>query len=422
MMDRLHVIAIARINSNSSPADALEEARTYALTNGGASIVNEVDTRSSTQSGRVPELYLNNDNFAPSPFRRSIDSRVHETLRWGNGFSAKLNFLTDEDKVKRQSNDTQDRIQLIEDELLRLRLAYEAEQSETVRLRDELGRKNRDITALTVHVDTLSQHLETARAADANTYLHTKKDSVFETESLKARLSRAERERDALLFQVQETERRSRMERDEEAALREEVASRAAEHERRAAYAELQRARSEAEAGAARHQMEHWRAAARAAQNEVAGLRAELDMGLRSEVLEGSLREPATRPSLGNYLHVAKSASKSTSQLSDAQAATELLKRQQQLVNGQSPPDVVTRKQADEESQRKHKDDVSRDQAKLRLTQIAGEIARLNDAMEEIGPPAGRTLNQRLQREQLRKQIDELNREAAKIRAMFPQS
>ena len=305
--------------------------------------------------------------------------------------AAILSHTIDENKVRSMMDISHERIRVLEDELLRLRLAIESEHAENARLKDDLGRKNRDIAALTLHVDTLSQHLEEARASDATAFLSTRKDSVVETEALKGRLSRAERERDALMFQIQEVERRSRLEREEEAALREETAARAAEHERRAAYAELQRVRAEADAGSLRQQTEHWRAAARSAQDEVAALRTQLELPRIQDV-----RISSGTPS---------------SAKTDKTIASELAKRQLQA-KASSPsnhPPVNGAKEADA--------------ARQRLAQIAADIARLDDIMENnFGTAVGRTPTQRLQREQLRKQIDELNREASRIKAEFLKS
>jgi hypothetical protein len=296
-----------------------------------------------------------------------------------------------------------------DEELTKLRFKLESSQLENEELREELNRKQLEIASLTQNVETLTRHLEMARVTDSQSFLHTRKDNVMEVESLKARLSRAERDRDALVFQLEESERRSKMERDEESALREELAARSAESERRAAFAELQLGRAEAEAAAARQQVEHWRSAARIAQDEAGALRVQVETLREIAFRNGSISVPV------NFLNEQQ---RRPIYDDDNRIATAIRHRQMQLM--QQPLNALPHEEVESKSIETNSTvppPINVDASKKRLSEITQELGRLDDTMENMGPATSRTLQQRLYREQLRKQMDELNREAATIRA-----
>ena len=434
-MERLVVLRRVAAAKDDDPLKVLQEAAARAQQQLGVSYEYEDDLRDEEHVVHF-EGARRSDRFRASTHSRQSSLGTDDGQHFVGGGRRHRSVENDDEalmyaNMRRQAEGNAAMLFMVEEELARLKVAMDSRQDELDKLRDELSRKNREITALNMHVETLNDHIQSSRAADSQTFLHSRKDTVVETESLKARLSKAERERDALLIQLQESERRSKMEREEEAALREELTARAAESERRAAYAELQCGRADAEAGAARQQIEHWRSAARAAQDEVAALRAQVD----------TLRELVFRQSANpvTVVHNAPSASSSSSngttmmvQLQpspakivspDNEAAITLFRRQQKLIEGagggkgpnqgDKPTPGISLQQQQSSS------DNAQFAARRRLTEIAQELQRLDDAMEDLGPPSGRTLQQRLQREQLRRQMDELSREAAGIRVQL---
>lgn len=271
--------------------------------------------------------------------------------------------------------------------------------------RDDSMRKARELIALQNSVDTLTKHMEQNRASETQSFLHSKKDVVLEIEALKAKLSRAERDRDALIFELQEAERRTKTERNDEAAIREELAARAAESERHAALAELQRGKSEAESSAARHQIEHWKSAARAAQDEVASYRSEVE-ALREEL---AWRVSVARQ---DQLSAAQQQQHNLAHNEDAKIANGLLQRQQRAAAQQK---ILSPLASSSTQQRYDNHQIA--ELEDRLSNILAQYRKTEDEMENFGPSSKRTLQERLQREQLRKKMDDLARQAAQVRS-----
>lgn len=209
----------------------------------------------------------------------------------------------------------------------------------------------------------------------------------METESLKTRLSRAERDRDSLAFQIQEMERRHALQLDEESQLHAEYSSRVLESERRASNAELARQRAEAEATACRQQLEHWKSATKYAQEEIASMRAQFSSSSNGAA---DFKRP-----FDGYSAPPPPAGGGESEDSRA-AANALLRRQQQM-------------------QQQGGGGVDWNAAKQRLQEIASEVKELEDNMENVGNQATRTLQQRLTREKWRRRIEELKAEAATL-------
>lgn len=268
----------------------------------------------------------------------------------------------------------------LEEEIFRLTGLLERERSHSQEVKSELAKKTRELANQTLQVETLTLHLNNFRESDSQQFLHSKKDRVMETESLKTKLSRAERDRDSLSFQIQEMERRYALHKDEESQIHSEFTTRVLENERRVSNAELARQRAEAEASACRQQLEHWKSAARFAQEEIASMRAHSSTLLSTSSLSGG-GEKRNGYDYGNHEPPAES--------DDSRAAAAMLLRRQQQQQG---VDAGPRQQ--------------------RLQDIAAQVKQLEDRMENIGSAATRTLQQRLTREKWRREIDELQREA----------
>jgi hypothetical protein len=256
----------------------------------------------------------------------------------------------------------------------KLKAELEATQAEVGGLRDELGKQAS--LADTWHVTRSELEVRVAALAGENAkQVHA---AVVELESHKTRALRAERERDSAVFQLQEVERRMRTERDEEQGVRETLASHAHDLERRANLVELQRGRAEAEASSARQQLEHWRSATRLAQDEVASLRGEVE---------------ALREARGGA-----SAQRSAPVRFAAAPAFAVTKEPEPSVADVQPPKV----------------DLAALQDRLRL--LDAESKRLTEELDDTGPARNRTLQARLQREQVRRRIDEVNRMQEELR------
>ncbi|KAH9261384.1 hypothetical protein BASA81_000016 [Batrachochytrium salamandrivorans] len=279
----------------------------------------------------------------------------------------------------------EDRIRhtILEEEIFRLTGLLERERSHSQEIKSELAKKTRELSNQTLQVETLTLHLNNFRESDSQQFLHSKKDRVMETESLKTKLSRAERDRDSLSFQIQEMERRHALHKDEESQIHSEFTTRVLENERRVSNAELARQRAEAEANACRQQLEHWKSAARFAQEEIASIRA------HSSTSSSTGGDPMYKRNGYDYNNHDLPVESSDGSRA---AANILLRRQQQQQQQQQGIDSGPRHQ--------------------RLQDIAVQIKQLEDNMENIGSAATRTLQQRLTREKWRREIDELQREA----------
>jgi len=210
-------------------------------------------------------------------------------------------------------------------------------------------------------------------------------DAVVEIEGHKSRAARAERERDALQFQLQEVERRHRADRDEELGIRETLNSRVSDFERRTNIIELQRSRAETEASAARQQLEYWRSSARAAQDEVAALRTHVEQ-LRAGRLSAVVPPPQQQQQQ-LHLHGAEPSWSTASDVSPKPTAARA------VAAGAANADKETAE-------------------KIRV--LEAEARQLSEALDDIGP--AKTLKTRLVREQMRRKMQELRDQVGRLR------
>lgn len=348
-----------------------------------------------------------------------------------------------------------------------------------------LAAVSRDLERVTRELDRANADRDAARkeAAEARETgealareeTRRRQELVVEVEAWRGRLTKVERERDAAQFQLGEVERRARGEREDEAALRHDLAQRVAELERRAAYAELARTRAEAEASAARHQMELWKSVAREAEDEAAALRGQVhslrdDRSIRahqSQLLQQERDKPSylqlmppqavvsSANGVGNGSGVRHSGSTAVSNGGGAATtsiafAEELAQRQAQLLAqqqqqqsragpnvtnayevgsmlGGGPRTANMQKGSPQRLARASAPPFGMDAPLAgsvggppgggQLAAIQAEMDAVEDEMDRLGPlNGGGTVQARLQREALRRRLDDLSRQAASVR------